>query len=52
MNAIKGHDFLCNIDDVQMNQIVDCMYKEVFVKEQIICRENLTGHQLYIISGK
>ena len=51
MKAIQNNDFLRNLERVQMNEIVECMYERVFTKEQYICRENSVGTQLYVIAG-
>ncbi len=52
MRAIEESDFLSHIDHVQINKIADCMHEEIFVKDQVICRENSFGTQLYVITGK
>ena len=51
MKAIQNNDFLRNLERVQINEIVDCMYERVFTREQFICRENSVGTQLYVIAG-
>lgn len=51
IKAIDNNDFLRNLERVQINEIVDCMYERTFTKEQYICRENSMGTQLYVISA-
>ncbi len=52
LKAIQGNDFLRNLEKVQINEIVDCMYERSFTKDQYICREGGVGTQFYVISGK
>lgn len=51
IKAIQDNDFLRNLERVQVNEIMDCMYQREFTKEQYICREGSVGTQLYVISG-
>lgn len=51
IKAIDDNDFLRNLDSVQINEIVDCMYQREFTNEQYICREGSVGTELYVISG-
>lgn len=51
MKAIHNNDFLRNLENVQVTEIVDCMYERQFKKDQYICREGGVGTQLYVIAG-
>ncbi len=51
MKAITSNDFLRNLETVQINEIIDCMYERKFTREQYICREGGVGTQLYVIAG-
>ena len=37
---------------VQLNEIVECMYEREYQREQLICREGGVGTQLYVLAGK
>ena len=52
IKAINDNDFLRNLEKVQINEIVDCMYQREFTREQYVCREGGVGTQLYVISCK
>ena len=51
MKAIADNDFMRNLEPVQCNEIVECMYEREFKKEQFVIREGGVGTQLYVISG-
>ena len=51
MKAIADNDFMRNLEPVQINEIVECMYQREFKKEQFVIREGGVGTQLYVISG-
>lgn len=51
IKAINGNDFLKNLEKVQINEIVDCMYIRDFAADQYICREGGVGTQLYVLAG-
>ena len=36
---------------VQINEIVDCMYQREYRRDHYICREGGVGTQLYVIAG-
>lgn len=40
-----------NLEPVQINEIVECMYEREFKKDQFVIREGGVGTQLYVISG-
>lgn len=48
--AINENDFLRNLGSLQISEIVDCMFRREFTKEQFICREGSVGTELYVIS--
>eukprot|EP00731_Ephydatia_muelleri_P017621 Em0010g719a len=50
IKAINGNDFLKNLEKVQINEIVDCMYIRDFAADQYICREGGVGTQLYVLA--
>ena len=50
--AINENDFLRNLGSLQISEIVDCMFRREFTKEQFICREGSVGTELYVISGQ
>lgn len=52
MEAVHTNDFMCNVNDVQMADIIDYMYEIVYIKGQFICRQESVGYQLYVIAGK
>ena len=52
MKAIGDNDFMRNLEPVQCNEIVECMYERDFKKEQFVIREGGVGTQLYVISGR
>lgn len=52
IKAINGNDFLKNLEKVQINEIVDCMYIREFAADQYICREGGVGTQLYVLAGR
>ena len=52
IKAINGNDFLKNLEKVQINEIVDCMYIRDFAADQYICREGGVGTQLYVLAGR
>ena len=39
-----------NLDKVQLNEIVECMYEREYQREQLICREGGVGTQLYVLA--
>lgn len=49
--AFNRNDFLKNLEKVQLNEMVDCMYIREFEKGQFICREGQTGTELYVLAG-
>lgn len=51
IKAINDNDFLRNLERVQINEIVECMYQREFTREQYVCREGAVGTELYVISG-
>ena len=51
MKAIADNDFMRNLERVQINEIVECMYEREFKREQFVIREGGVGTQLYVISG-
>ena len=51
MKAIADNDFMRNLEPVQCNEIVECMYEREFRREQYVIREGGVGTQLYVISG-
>ena len=51
MKSIADNDFMRNLEPVQINEIVDCMYIREFKKEQYVIREGGVGTQLYVIAG-
>ena len=51
MKAIADNDFMRNLEPVQINEIVECMYEREFKREQFVIREGGVGTQLYVISG-
>jgi cGMP-dependent protein kinase len=50
MKAIADNDFMRNLEPVQCNEIVECMYEREFRREQYVIREGGVGTQLYVIS--
>lgn len=51
MKAIADNEFMRNLEPVQINEIIDCMYAREFKREQFVIREGGVGTQLYVISG-
>ena len=51
IKSINNNDFLKNLEKVQINEIVECMYQREFTKEQFICREGGVGTQLYVLAS-
>lgn len=51
IRAISSNDFLKNLERVQINEIVECMYPMEFKQDQYVCREGAVGTELYVISG-
>ena len=51
MKAIADNDFMRNLEPVQINEIVECMYEREFKKEQFVIREGGVGTQLFVLSG-
>ena len=49
--AITNNDFLKNLEKVQINEIVECMYQKEFKKDQFVIREGAVGTELYVITG-
>lgn len=47
--AIQDNDFLQNLDNVQIREIVDCMYPVEFQKDSIIIREGEIGSIVYVL---
>ena len=52
MKAIADNEFMRNLEQMQINEIVDCMYMREFKKDQFVIREGGVGTQLYVIAGK
>lgn len=50
MKAIADNEFMRNLEPVQINEIIDCMYAREFKREQFVIREGGVGTQLYVIS--
>jgi cGMP-dependent protein kinase 1 len=50
--AILGNDFLQNLDDIQVREIVDCVYPVDFQKDSIIIKEGDVGSILYVLQGQ
>ena len=51
MKAIADNDFMRNLEQVQISEIVECMYMREFKREQYVIREGGVGTQLYVIAG-
>lgn len=49
--AIKGNDFLTNLEPSQVRELVDVMYQKDFKKGEYIIREGEPGQHLYVIDG-
>eukprot|EP00731_Ephydatia_muelleri_P017650 Em0010g748a len=49
--AFNHNDFLKNLEKVQLNEMVDCMYIREFDRGQFICREGQAGTELYVLAG-
>ena len=49
--AFSHNDFLKNLEKVQLNEMVDCMYIREFDRGQFICREGQAGTELYVLAG-
>jgi len=47
--AIKDNDFLCNLEQSQIQELVECMYQMEFKKGDYIIREGEPGSHLYCI---
>ncbi|KAM7533798.1 hypothetical protein Aperf_G00000117396 [Anoplocephala perfoliata] len=47
-NALRHNEFLKNLDAVQLQEIVSCMYEHNIVKGCCIIREGEDGHHLYV----
>ena len=50
--AIKDNDFLGNLEQSQIQELVECMYQMEFKKGDFIIREGEPGSHLYCIEGK
>ena len=49
--ALKDNDFLCNLEQSQVQELVECMYQMEFKKGDYIIREGEPGSHLYCIEG-
>lgn len=49
--AIKDNDFLGNLEQSQIQELVECMYQMEFKKGDYIIREGEPGSHLYCIEG-
>ncbi|CDI97782.1 cGMP dependent protein kinase [Echinococcus multilocularis] len=47
-NALRNNEFLRNLDAVQLQEIVSCMYKHSIVEGCYVIREGEDGHHLYV----
>ncbi|VDD76498.1 unnamed protein product [Mesocestoides corti] len=47
-NALRNNEFLKNLDAVQLQEIVSCMYEHSIVEGCYIIREGEDGHHLYV----
>ncbi|VDM30915.1 unnamed protein product [Hydatigera taeniaeformis] len=47
-NALRNNEFLRNLDAVQLQEIVSCMYKHSVVEGRYVIREGEDGHHLYV----
>jgi hypothetical protein len=50
--AILHNDFLQNLDDAQMREIVDCVYPVDFQKDSVIIKEGDVGSIVYVLQGQ
>lgn len=50
-SALKNNDFLKNLENSLVHEIVNCMYEETNTKGQYIIKENEAGNHLYVSSG-
>lgn len=50
-NALRNNEFLKNLDAVQLQEIVSCMYEHSIVEGCYIIREGEDGQHLYVAAG-
>lgn len=46
-----NNDFLNKVEPQHMNQMVDCMFENVYTEGQLVIREGEPGNYLYVLSG-
>ncbi|XP_029687881.1 cGMP-dependent protein kinase 2-like [Takifugu rubripes] len=49
-DAIMNNDFLNKLEPQHMNQMVDCMFENVYTEGQLVIREGEPGNYLYVLS--
>lgn len=50
--ALRSNDFLMNLDAVQLQEMVSCMYEQIIPAGCFIIREGDDGEHLYVGAGK
>ncbi|VDN15010.1 unnamed protein product [Dibothriocephalus latus] len=51
-NALRNNEYLKNLDAVQLQEIVSCMYEYSIKEGCYIIREGEDGNHLYVAAGK
>ena len=49
MKAILENDFMKNLEEVQINEITDCMYPVEYVRDLFIIKEGEVGSVVYVM---
>ncbi|VEL30238.1 unnamed protein product [Protopolystoma xenopodis] len=50
-DSLRSNDFLSNLDAVQLQEMVSCMYEKHVPEGAYIIREGDIGHELYVGAG-
>lgn len=50
--AIQDNDFMQNLDDTQVNEIIECMSSVDYSADSIIIQEGDTGSSVYVMEGR
>jgi len=49
--ALKNNDFLKNLDQSQVHEIVNCMYEETYAPGELIIQQDAPGNHFYVSAG-
>ena len=50
--AIQDNEFMQNLDDTQVNEIIECMYSVDYQADSIIIQEGDTGSSVFVMEGR